>query len=394
MSLRNSALRTLSVSALLLSVSFPAFAQDANAVAERLKALLAEQATDISWTNVSGDASKTVIEGVKIGGAGAKESAAIGNLTLEGITEDNGAYRIRTATTDAAHIVSKGLTVDVSPAIFSGIVLPAEGSTDPLASVLFYETAKMASVTVKKDDKEVFALTNASADITSPEDGKAMEFTAAAEKFTADLTSVKDPKAKDAIDALGYQTINGNMQMEGSWQPTDGRMTFSKYDVTVDNAGTLGLTFDLNGYTLDFLKSAQEMSKKMAEQPEGDKSAQGVAMLGLMQQLNFQGATIRFADDSLTGKVVDYVAKQQGVKPADIVNQAKAIVPFLTAQLQNPDLSSQITSAVNTFLDNPKNLEIAAVPPQPVPFAAIAATGMSQPLELPKQLGLKVTANK
>ena len=36
-----------------------------------------------------------------------------------------------------------------------------------------------------------------------------MEFTGAAEKFTADLSLVEDPQAKAAIEALGYQTISG-----------------------------------------------------------------------------------------------------------------------------------------------------------------------------------------
>ena len=97
-----------------------------------------------------------------------------------------------------------------------------------------------------------------------------------------------------------------------------------------------GMTFDLGGYTLDFIKSLQEMQKKMAAQPAGaDNSAQSMAMLGLMQQLTFNGASIRFDDDSLTNKALDYVAKQQGRSRDDIINQAKAIVPFVPAQLNN-----------------------------------------------------------
>ena len=119
------------------------------------------------------------------------------------------------------------------------------------------------------------------------------------------------------IEALGYQHINGYFEMAGSWQPTDGRMGLTQYDISVENAGTLGMTFDLGGYTPDFVKSIQEMQKKMAAQPAGaDNSAQGLAMLGLMQQLTFNGASIRFDDDSLTGKVLEFVAKQQGQKPA------------------------------------------------------------------------------
>ncbi|TIO66446.1 MAG: hypothetical protein E5X98_16290, partial [Mesorhizobium sp.] len=170
--------------------------------------------------------------------------------------------------------------------------------------------------------------------ITPPADGKAMDFTANTEKFNADLTLVEDPKSKEAIQALGYQNISGTISMAGTWQPSDGKMELSKYDISVENAGTLGMTFNLGGYTLDFIKSMQEMQKKFAAQPEGaDNSAQGMAMLGLLQQLSFNGASVRFDDDSLTGKVLDYVGKQQGMSGKDVANQAKAIVPFGMAQL-------------------------------------------------------------
>ena len=61
------------------------------------------------------------------------------------------------------------------------------------------------------------------------------------------------------------------------------------------------MTVDLGGYTPAFVKSMQDMQKQMAAQPAGaDNSAQGLAMLGLMQQLTFNSASIRWDDDSLT----------------------------------------------------------------------------------------------
>jgi hypothetical protein len=155
------------------------------------------------------------------------------------------------------------------------------------------------------------------------------------------------------------------------------------------------MTFDLGGYTPDFIKAMQEMQKKMAEHPaDADNSAQGLAMLGLMQQLTFHSASLRWDDDSLTGKAIDYIAKQQNMKPEDIRNQAKAIVPFLAGQLNNPELSAQITAAVTKYLDDPQSLEIAATPAAPVPFAQIAAAAMSDPLQLTRTLGVTVSANE
>ncbi len=248
---------------------------------------------------------------------------------------------------------------------------------------------------LKVGDKTAFSMEQTRFDITPPADGAAMQFSGGARKFDADLTLVEDPKSKAAIEALGYQTISGSFRTEGSWQPSDGKLEMSKNEITVDNAATFGMTFSLGGYTMDFLKSLQEMQKKMAEQPEGaDNSAQGMVMLGLLQQLSFNSASIRLDDDSLTNKVLAYVGKQQGMSAKDIANQAKAIVPFGMAQLNNPELTAQVSTAVGKYLDDPKSLQISAVPPAPVPFALIMAGAMANPADLTKTLGVTVKANE
>ncbi|MGN6470223.1 MAG: hypothetical protein ACTHLC_11625, partial [Rhizobiaceae bacterium] len=103
---------------------------------------------------------------------------------------------------------------------------------------------------------------------------------------------------------------------------------------------------------------------------------------------------IRFDDDSLTGKIMEYIAQQEGMQKSDVANQAKAMLPFALAKLHNPELTAQVTNAVSKFLDDPKNLAIVASPPNPVPFAMIAAGAMSAPQQLPETLGVKVIANQ
>jgi hypothetical protein len=396
MSIHRHLFAKLTMSTVFVAVGLVAAqAQDANAVATRFKDLLKKQGIEMSWASVSGDGASFALEGVKVAPSGATEPAEVGKVTFTGVTEANGEYDIESVATDAFSKSKDGITVDLSPVVFSKVKLPAPESTDPIANLLFYQKAEIASFSVKNGDKTAFSMEGLNAEITPPEEGKPMEFKGAAEKFTADLTMIEDPQSKAVIDGLGYQTVSGYLEMAGSWQPTDGRMSFSQYDITVDNGGTFGMTFDLGGYTPDFIKSMQDMQKKMAEQPAGaDNSAQGLAMLGLMQQLTFHSASLRWDDDSLANKVLDYVAKMQNMKPDDIKNQAKAIVPFLTAQLNNPELSQQITAAVNKFLDDPKSLEISAEPATPVPFAQIAAAGMSNPIELTKTLAVSVDANE
>lgn len=395
MTIQRSTLKTLAFSTFLLTLPLnAAFAQD-TAVADRLKAALAAQGVDITWTGVTGDNSSMVLQGVSVKPAAEKEALPIGDIKLEGVTEANGGFDVATITTSAFEHSKDGVTLNLTPFVIHDANIPAEGATGPLGSMMMYKSAELENLTVKVADKTAFSVDGVAVQITPPADGKAMEFSATTEKFNADLTLVDDAKSKEAIEALGYQNISGNIDIGGTWQPSDGKMDLSKYDISVENAGTLGMTFGLGGYTVDFVKSMQEMQKKMAAQPEGaDNSAQGMALLGLLQQLSFNSASVRFDDDSLTGKVLEYVGKQQGMSGKDIANQAKAIVPFGMAQLNNPELTAEVTAAVSKYLDDPKSLEISAEPPAAVPFALIMAGAMSNPLDLPKTLGVHVRANE
>ncbi len=391
-----STFRRFALSTMLLAVPLDAaLAQEGTAVADRLKAALATQGVAISFTEVTGDASSMVLKGVSIRPAGEQEGVTIGDITLTGVTDTGGGYLIERLETTPFSMSEQGVTVDLSPLVVTGMNIPAEGETDPLASIMLYQSVDLDKLSVKLADKTAFAMEGMGFRITPPAEGQPMQFTGGAEKLSGDLSLVGDPRARAVIDALGYQTLNGNIQMAGSWQPADGRMELARYDISIEDAGTFGMTFDLGGYTLEFIKSLQDLQKQMAEAPKGgDSSAQGLAMLGLMQQITVSGASIRFDDDSLTGKVIDYLAKQQGASASDIVNQAKAVVPFMLAQLNNPEFATQVTEAVGAFLDDPRSLEIVAAPPAPVPFAQLMAGAMGNPADLTGTLGVKVIANQ
>lgn len=385
--------RMLAVSALLASAPLgAAWAQDVDAALERLKTLAQEQGVNIEWESADISGSDAVLVGVEAGPPG--DMVPIGDVTLSGISEDDKGYRIESVTLDRYELGDDTGNVLVEGVSMTGVLLPNEDEADNYGGFLFYETADVGSVVVTVGEVDAFTLTNLHAEVTEPEGGAPMEFTGMAENFTVDLSIVEDPAQTAVLRALGYEQMEGSMEMAGSWNPTDGRMMLTQNDFTVVDAGTLGFTFDLGGYTPEFIASLRELQQQMAENPETDSSAQGMAMLGLMQQLTFHGAEISFIDDSLTGKVLEYVAQRQGIEPSDVANQAKAVLPFALAQLNNPELTTMVTQAVGAFLDDPQSLRISAQPAEPVPFALIMAGAMSAPQDLPKTLGVTVTANE
>lgn len=388
-----SALGTFALSSLILTAALPARAQEAAAIGERIKAMFREQGVELTYAGASGNPSEMKLRGATVRPTGEKNQLAIGDITLSEVSDDAGTISIGSMDMSTFQDTRDGIEITIDGVSVSDLILPPAGDATKYVS---YRGAEIGEVSVTKagTDKELFGLTNFSIDVTPPEAGSPFGFTGSAEQFSADLTAIEDPNAQKIIRELGYDTLDGSLDLAGSWNPTDGRTVLSKYDVQFNDAGTIGLTLDVGGYTPDFQKALRETQAKLVDAPAGgDNSAAGMAMLGLMQQLTLNGASLRFDDDTLTKKILDYFGKMQGAKGSDIANQAKALMPFMLAQLNNPEFANQVTAAASRFLDDPKSLTVTVKPAQPLPFAMVAAGAMTAPQSLPQQLGVTVTAN-
>ncbi|MHC1549481.1 hypothetical protein [Phyllobacterium sp. K27] len=391
-----SGLRLLAAtSALVVIFAGSAYAIDGNAVAARLKAVYAEQGGVLEYSNVETNGTTVVLKETKVSTAGIKEAFNAGDVTLSDVSDvSGGGFEVGSLSIPDISFTPEGDDkgkVTVEGIAFEGITLPAEGATEPLAKMLQYEKAEVKHIGVNSKGKDVFLADGITATISPLTESSPVAFTTNVESFKVDLSGVEDPKAKEAVTALGYETLTGKIDINGTWNIPDGRLNVEKMDFITDDAGTLGVKLDISGYTLDFIKGLQEATKNMEGKPN---DAQGMAMLGLMQQLSFTGASIRFEDDSVTYKALDYVAKQQNAKRQDLINQAKAIVPMAAAQLGDAEFAQNLGTAVGEYLDDPKTIEIKAAPPKSVPFAIIAAGGMADPKSLLKTLGVTVIANQ
>ncbi|QND52605.1 hypothetical protein HB779_12335 [Phyllobacterium sp. 628] len=381
--------------ALVVVFAGSAYAVDGNAVAARLKAVYVEQGGTLEYSNVETNGSTIILKDTKISSAGVKESFNAGDVTLSNVSDvSGGGFKIGSLTIPDIKFSPEGEAdskITVEGIELDGLTLPAEGATEPLAKMLQYEKGAVKHLTLNAKGKDVFAADNMTVTVSPLTASAPVTFTSNVESFKADLSGVEDPKTKEALKTLGYQTVSGKIDFNGSWNIPDGRLNVEKFDFIADNAGTLGLKLDISGYTLDFIKGIREAVKTGEGKPS---EAQGMAMLGLMQQLSFTGASVRFDDNSVTNKALDYAAKQQGGKRADLVGQGKMIIPMMAAQLGNAEFAQALSTAVNAYLDNPKNIEIKAAPAKPVPFAIIAAGGMADPKSLIKTLGVTVNANQ
>ena len=382
----------LSASAIAVTlISSAAGAVEAEPAAQALKAALARQDINIEWTGAAASGDKVTLQGVRIVPPEPASPVQVGTIVMDDVEEDAGSYYVGTLNVPGFTSVEEDVSVQFTNMTITNLDL-SEPDTAATEVVLPYESADIDTIVITASGKERVAIDDFVVETTMPEGDGPLTFKGSADSFRLNLSEIEDAQTRQVIEALNYTELKGSFQMSGNWTASDGRTKLESLEVTVDNAGTLNLSLDMGGYTPALIKSLREAQAKIQAAGENDTSA-GMALLGMMQQLTFLGAKITFTDDDLTQRSIDYIATRQNAKPADIVNQAKALLPFLLAQLNNPEFSAQVSAAVSAYLDDPESLTIKAAPTSPVPFAMIAAGAMTAPQMLPQQLGVTVSAN-
>ena len=115
---------------------------------------LAAQGVEIGWTDVTGDGTQIVLEGVTVGRPASRRRPT---RQRHARRRHRSQWRLsrsaRVTHSTTIRRTEEGMTIDVAGASITGLTLPAEGSTDPLASMMMYESAELATVSVKKGDK-------------------------------------------------------------------------------------------------------------------------------------------------------------------------------------------------------------------------------------------------
>lgn len=387
----------LFASAAALAFASPAFALDGADVLKKINAAYSVQGAVVEAKSIAVDGSTVTLNGVTFGStADPAQKIPVGNVTLDGVEEDEGGYTIEKMSFDNVKFAQENIAIDATDIYMTGVNVPADATAGTLDSMLFYEEAHSGPVTVKIGEKESFSVAETNTTITKSEDESTVSFDLNASGFKADLSGVTDPKTKEAIDKLKVQSLSGDLTINGSWELAPGTLTIDEYALDLKDVGRLNMAFSFSGYTLNFIKSMQEAVKAQAANPNKEQADQaaGLAMLGLIQQLSFNSAEISFEDASITKRAIDYAAGEQGMTGEQLSQTIKGMVPLMMAQLNVPELQNAVSAAVNTYIDDPKNFTISAEPAKPVPFPMIMGAAMGAPNTIPQVLGVTVKANE
>ncbi|MCO5730714.1 hypothetical protein [Rhizobium sp. SSA_523] len=393
--------RTRTARLLLASASFAlaasqAFALDGQDLLSKITAASNLQPGNLAVAGVDVSGSDVTLKGVTLGDDKGGERLKVGDIKLEDVQEESdGGYFISRVTLPDVNISEKETAITASSLYLTNVSVPADQTANNLDSILFYEQAHTGPINVTVNGKQVLGIRESEANLTREDDDSGVSFDAKVDGVSADLSLVEDPKTREAIESLGLTTLTGKLTMQGNWEMEPGTVNLEEYALAFDNVGRLNMSLSFSGYTLAFLKSVQETAKAAEANPnkEAAQQAAGLAMLGLMQQLTFNSASLSFEDSGITNRGLAFAGKTQGVSSEQMAMMVKGMAPLMLAQLNVPTLQNSLSTAINTFIDNPRNITITAEPANPVPLPMIIGTAQAAPNTLPDMLGVTVTAN-
>ncbi|HUH76190.1 MAG TPA: hypothetical protein VLZ53_02380 [Devosia sp.] len=328
-------------------------------------------------------------------------------VTFSGVAENaDGSYTAKSVTipdidTDfdaetKGHISIRDIRLD-------GLYLPAGDTLSPLDSLQLLQAASIGPIAISADGKQIVSIDSIQSTASfNPAQGSpalvdvTSRFNVAG--FKLDLSSVKDedPASGEMLAALGITTITGAIDGSLSWTMADGHMVVDQFKFDFADLGALDVNADLTGLTPAVMEQLSEMQMAMGGSgttSEEQAQAQMMSSMAIMQGVSIVGASVRYDDASLAGKLLELFAQQSGADRATFVTGLQAMLPETINQMGIPALAELIVAPASAFLDDPQSLELRIAPASPTSLLVLMA-GAANPAGLIKVLNLTLAANQ
>ena len=387
----------LSTSTAILAVfCTPAWAVDADDFASKFFAMWDSSGigTEYSVTAVGDDGVR--ISGLTVTASDLETPMEVPlSMNVFGITEDgNGGYRAESAQIEGFSFTEDDISLSVGEITLSGIDVPATASYETINDVPNIEVISVGEITVDFEGQRVATLSGLEGTSMLDRQTSIATVQYGLTRFEADLSGVDDEEAVTALAALGLLSISGSSQTEATINYETGLLDITENRFTIDDVGQLDMYGAFTGYDLELASSMIRTQQQVAKLPADAKDA---AMMGmgvqLISKVGLAHFTIRFDDDSISEKLIDLFAVQQGVDRATLGVMASAMIPAAMAEFNVPQLAKSVSKAVSDFIADPKSIEIGARPENPVTPIELMPF-VESPEIIVDMLGVTVTANQ
>ncbi len=365
--------------AALFATAMPASALEAAEVADALAAALTgDRNAEADYDEATQDGDNILITGLTIshtGESGTADSVSFAQTIVESPTEaDDGVFDSPRISFSEGTIAGESKGSIASATLTEVTVLdPEEAAGDAPAQSVLFETAEATGLKIARGDEpgEVgvgriyMEVSDVVDNVPLASKGSVEDISLPAEIFAG---------SEFTPSTIGYDNLVLGLTWDGSRDPAAKTLDLRDVTVSIKDGGDL------------------KISGKFGNLPEptalNDADAASKAAAAEVHTLTFQ-----YVDNSLAGRILDMLAKQQGISREDYAQQIAGALPFLLAAINNPEFQNEVAGAIGTFLQDPKSLTIKIEPSAPVSGAEIMGLVGTAPQTLPDKLNASITAN-
>lgn len=253
-----------------------------------------------------------------------------------------------------------------------------------------YSLINISKVDVAMGDTTLFSMADLNATLSPPDASGTYRGTSRMDGIRINLKAIPDPNAQQVIDQLGYAELDGSINADTRYNPGTGRVDLADFSMDFKEAFKLAMSYALTGYTEKVAQQLNALQMEMANSK--DQSAALGSMMNVLGGVKLEDFSVSLTDRSLTGRLLDFQAKQMGTTGDQLAASAPLFIGLGLGQLQMPELSEMITKAATTFLKERGTITARVAPKEPVSISQIFAASQSDPKQLPELLNLQVSA--
>lgn len=322
----------------------------------------------------------------------------IDSLRFKNVTEDqDGNYYAENVSIPALKGTISEVTFNLKDISIDKIRLASEKNKDPLFLYFPYESLAIGQIYSSYQDQIFLNVEALKAIYLWQPDRKRMDLVHSVKSFSYEPDKIYKPVEYKWIKDLGYDKLSGSLNFHANWDSDNGKFVADHNEITIDNAGKLEFSINLDGITEDLINNVykiQNAKQQKTSNQTDDDNAKTLILLGIVQQLKIGNINLRYEDNSLVNRILDYYAKQNTVTRDDFIKQILESWSLIGAKVDDPEFIKSTSEQIEIFLHNPKSLSVSATPEAavPLPIAYMAAvTSGAKFIDLFK---IKVDANK
>jgi hypothetical protein len=356
----------------------PAAAIEPQAAADALaKAIAGGTDSTVTFDAASADGGNVVIDGLAINRNGKPEEGQIrfAKTVIEAPVEGGEGifsapaieFSDGTITGEATGSIGSATLTDVT------VVDPAGVAEDrPAKGVLFGSVEMLELAAEQSDEPGKVTVDRIFVEVGEYNEGVPLSSSGSVEGLT--IPPEAFAKAEMGPEVLGYQQLVIDASWNGSRDPAAKTLSIEDATLSIADAGDISISAEIGNFPA----------------PNALRGPDGSDLAG---KITIQSLTVRYEDDSLTNRVLDMMAKQQGITGAEYAAQMAAALPFMLAALNNPAFQEQVTAALGAFLQNPQSITVEMLPDPPISGGELFNAAFREPQTLLDRLKPTVSAN-